>query len=149
MLSQSRIRVRAAGIIFQQNRLLILEHTKGEDSYWVLPGGGVEFGESSSDALVREIHEELGLSVRVNDLLFCDDVLFPDRHILDLYFSCSLFNNDPVILEKRTAVTDYRFAERSELIGLDLRPPLQDVLEGLFTDQTRLPFRYQNYDVRQ
>ncbi|WP_411966761.1 NUDIX domain-containing protein [Haloferax sp. YSSS75] len=39
-----------------------------QDGKWVLPGGGVESGESKTDALVREIHEETGLDATVETL---------------------------------------------------------------------------------
>ena len=36
---------------------------------WMLPGGGVEFGESPADAVVREVYEETGMHVRITGLL--------------------------------------------------------------------------------
>jgi len=54
--------------------------------YWVLPGGGVEPGESAVRALIREFQEELGLPVKVRGFLFCDEVLLPEKHNIDLYF---------------------------------------------------------------
>lgn len=65
----SRIRVVAVGLNWRDGRLLAAEvrddagRLKG-----VRPlGGGVEFGESWRDALMREFREELGLEVRVGD----------------------------------------------------------------------------------
>jgi ADP-ribose pyrophosphatase YjhB (NUDIX family) len=36
---------------------------------WMLPGGGVEFGESPAEAVVREVYEETGMHVRITGLL--------------------------------------------------------------------------------
>ena len=54
---------RVAGVLINHGRVLFQQDPK--DLYWVLPGGAVEFGEKSDEALVREMNEELGASVRV------------------------------------------------------------------------------------
>lgn len=43
---------------------------------WTLPGGGLDFGERPADAVVREVHEETGLHVRVEELLDADAELW-------------------------------------------------------------------------
>jgi 8-oxo-dGTP pyrophosphatase MutT (NUDIX family) len=52
------------------NRILIVEPTYKD--YWELPGGAVEADESPYDAAVRELKEELGLSVAPGRLLVVD-----------------------------------------------------------------------------
>ena len=49
---------RVAGIALSEGRLLL--HTSDRDDFWSLPGGRCEFGETSAEALVREMREELG-----------------------------------------------------------------------------------------
>ena len=62
----------AAGVIFtdEQGRVLMV-HTTYKD-YWDIPGGYVERGESPREAALREVREELGLSVVVDKLLAID-----------------------------------------------------------------------------
>ncbi len=49
---------RAAGILIERDHVLL--HKQREDHHWALPGGGIELGERSKDAVVREFEEELG-----------------------------------------------------------------------------------------
>jgi ADP-ribose pyrophosphatase YjhB (NUDIX family) len=50
--------MRVAALIFQNGHVLVQRGTK--DSYWALPGGRAEIGESSQETIIREIGEELG-----------------------------------------------------------------------------------------
>jgi len=64
------VRTRAAAVIIQEDAILLVLHRKGESRYYLLPGGGVEQGESEGEALERELLEETGLTVSPLRLLF-------------------------------------------------------------------------------
>lgn len=56
----------AAGLLLTHDGQLLLAQRPGDkpwSGWWELPGGKIEPGESASDALVRELHEELGIHV--------------------------------------------------------------------------------------
>ena len=57
--------IRVGGLLALEDRILMVQQGRGESRYWLLPGGGVRFGESLAHALMRETHEELGLRVAV------------------------------------------------------------------------------------
>jgi ADP-ribose pyrophosphatase YjhB (NUDIX family) len=57
--------VAAASAIVTNNESAILVHRRTDNDLWALPGGGMEFGESISDTVVREVREETGLRVAV------------------------------------------------------------------------------------
>ena len=59
-------RVRA--VIINSNKILLINRIKENNSYWVIPGGGVERGESRKQAVKRECLEELGINVQVERL---------------------------------------------------------------------------------
>lgn len=61
-------RVRA--IIVQNSKILLIKRVKPEIVYWVIPGGGVEEGETIESALQRECLEELGVEVAVGEPIF-------------------------------------------------------------------------------
>src|SRR5438132_1581061 len=57
--------LRVAAIIVRQNQILLVEHRKRGQRYWVLPGGRLEGHETLDAALRRELKEELRLDARV------------------------------------------------------------------------------------
>jgi 8-oxo-dGTP pyrophosphatase MutT (NUDIX family) len=77
MTAKTIIRGRACAIVRQAGRILL--NRFGGDSFWALPGGAVELGEFSSDALVREMREELGTTVEIGRLVWIVENLFDYR----------------------------------------------------------------------
>ncbi|WP_328326797.1 NUDIX domain-containing protein [Kribbella sp. NBC_00382] len=61
--------IRAGIVLLTAAGVAAIERVRGGMTYYTLPGGGVEDGESPQEAAVRESHEELGLIVRVDGLL--------------------------------------------------------------------------------
>jgi 8-oxo-dGTP pyrophosphatase MutT (NUDIX family) len=62
---------RYQGAILRGDKILLIKHTEHEGgrSYWLLPGGGIETGETEEDCVVREMLEETSLKVKVRRLL--------------------------------------------------------------------------------
>ena len=57
-------------ILDERNRVLMVrQHHEGRD-IWMVPGGGIEDGETSSQAGVREVREETGLDVKIGKLIW-------------------------------------------------------------------------------
>lgn len=54
-----------AGVLFSEDRTHVLLILRRDVPVWVLPGGGVDSGETPEEALVREILEETGLCVKI------------------------------------------------------------------------------------
>lgn len=90
------IRVRVAAAIVEDGRVLLVRHLKDGRETLLLPGGGVEPGETLHDALVRELREETGYAVTPGPLLFTAESIPPDkhRHILHICFRATRDQQD-------------------------------------------------------
>ena len=75
--------VRGIGYNPKTNSILLVKHTYSKG--WVLPGGGVEVGESMLTALKRELSEEAGLK--------CESA-----KVLDVYHNSSISKRDHVVI---------------------------------------------------
>jgi len=70
----TRFQFRAAAIIRREGHVLI--HRATTEVSWALPGGRVEMGEISSEALARELEEELGVVGKIGPLAIVMEDLF-------------------------------------------------------------------------
>lgn len=68
--------IRTAGLIVVQNNQLLLAFSKNKNA-WYLPGGKVDAGENSLDALRREIREELNIELDTQRLQYYYHITAP------------------------------------------------------------------------
>ena len=74
-------KVGVGGIVLQDGKvLLLLRRNAPEAGSWSLPGGRVEFMEHLEDAVVRELREELGITVEVESLVCVVNHIVPDEN---------------------------------------------------------------------
>ncbi len=88
----------SCGIILKNGKILCAKRLPGSwDDLWEFPGGKVETGESPSQAVIRELYEEL--NIRVEILLPMPTVLYRYPHLyLQLFpFICRIVENTPQI----------------------------------------------------
>jgi ADP-ribose pyrophosphatase YjhB (NUDIX family) len=64
--------VRCQAVILKDNKMLVLRqyNYKRQEEYWMLPGGGLEDGETEQQCIIREIKEETGSDVEIKEILF-------------------------------------------------------------------------------
>lgn len=71
-VSDLRPRTSVYGILLKDDKILLVPHWDGYD----LPGGGIEIHETISQALVREFHEETGLTVVPKNIITAESSFF-------------------------------------------------------------------------
>lgn len=127
------IRIRAAGILVKDGQILLVRHEKNGKSYWLLPGGGVDFGESVEEALVREFREEVGLPIKAGKLVLVHDSIPPNRHrqVLNLYFVVTADHYN-IKVTPDAVLRDAAFYPLSEFPNMTVNPDVKrEILEGL------------------
>ncbi|MCX6646126.1 MAG: NUDIX hydrolase [bacterium] len=122
-------RLRVAMIARDINgRILLLQHVREHGNYWVLPGGGVDLGESVEDAMVREIREELGVESEVERLVAIGELIMPSRHVVDFFFNGKLEKDSGFKVKYEEGIGDARWFSVEEIEDLNILPPEIKVL---------------------
>lgn len=76
-------------LLFDQSgeKVLMVKNKGEERSYYTLPGGAVEPGETLEEAAIREMKEEAGLDVKVHGLFSVREGFFEDRQHHAIFFT--------------------------------------------------------------
>lgn len=87
----------AAGLVFRDGQLLITKRCaeKHLGGFWEFPGGKREKYESFEACLVRELREELGIEVKVGEMLERLTHQYPDKKVHLRFFRCHWLQNEP------------------------------------------------------
>lgn len=132
--------VAAASAVITNENGDVLVHRRVDNDLWALPGGGMEFGESVSETVVREVYEETGLHVRPVHVI---GVYSDPRHVFaytdgevrqefSVCVACQVLGGDLRVSDESR---ELRFVPRAELEGLAMHPRImariRDHLDGV------------------
>ena len=119
-----------AAIIVRDGRIFATQRGYGDwKDWWEFPGGKIEPGESTEDALKREIREELATEIEVDELLTTVEYDYPKFHLTMHCYLCTIISGDLSLLEHE----DARWLALDELDCVKWLPADKDVIEKLST----------------
>ncbi len=117
-----------AAIIIHENKIFATQRGYGEfEGGWEFPGGKVEPGETSQEALAREIMEELDTQIEAGELLDTVEYDYPKFHLSMDCFLCTIKSGHLVLKEHEAA----RWLTRETLDSVDWLPADQSLIGKL------------------
>jgi mutator protein MutT len=124
-----------AAVIERAGAYLVTRRPRGThlEGFWEFPGGKCEAGETLEACLMREIEEELGVTVRVGAEVFTVAHEYPERVVQLHFFACELAGDPQALLGQ-----EMRWVPRSELRALEF-PPADAELIAMLTGQRETP----------
>jgi 8-oxo-dGTP pyrophosphatase MutT (NUDIX family) len=100
--NKGRFSFRVAGVCIYEGKLLV--HRSSKDTYWTLPGGRLEMGESTEDGLKREMMEEIGENVSLEGLYSIAENFFTyegeEVHEMGFYYQMKLSDGSPLLKQE-------------------------------------------------
>ncbi|EEY34688.1 NUDIX domain-containing protein [Pseudoleptotrichia goodfellowii] len=143
-MEKIRPRVRVAGILIENERILLIEHSKNDKKYWLVPGGGVDWGESTAESLIREYKEETNLDIEVESFLFLSETIAPDKekHVINLYFKVKRkdTSKEDLKLGNEEMLTDLKFFEKEKIKNIKLYPNIKEQIIKLLNKEEIVPY---------
>jgi ADP-ribose pyrophosphatase YjhB (NUDIX family) len=130
-------RIRVSALLRWEGRILLCRHEKaGRGEYWLLPGCGVNAGESLTDALHRELSEEVGIDDELpveGPVALIDSIspkrAFATKHVVHIIFAADLSGRSlAAVTSQDVAVRGHRLFDTAELDDVVLHPPIQRFL---------------------
>ncbi len=131
------INIRPAILIIENGQVLTMQYNYGGQEVYNLPGGNLELGEHLSDALAREMQEELGIEVLVGEMVLVGEVYFEDRkkHTLHLLFEGKITAGIPTLNPKETSALAIKWLTINDLEKVNLYPNLSKSIKDYLEEK--------------
>ncbi len=136
--------VRPSMIILRGKKILLLKYNYSGHDVYGLPGGNPEGIETLEDTLVRELKDELNLSVKLDRLALAGEVISPEnkKTALHCVFLGQIEDGTPRINPEHTTALDCEWKEVNKLDSLNLYPNVGKYIKNLVLQKHLLPNPY-------
>ena len=125
---ENKIVVVVKGIIIHDNKVLIIQRSADDEigaNIWECVGGKIDFGEDLEDALIREVKEEVNLTITVDKLLYAVTLKTNEhRQVVILTYSCTAHDNMVMLSGEHK---NYLWANKEQMMSLLSKPIVDDL----------------------
>jgi 8-oxo-dGTP diphosphatase len=125
-----------AALIWDNDKFMICQRpaNKARALLWEFVGGKVEPGETKEQALIRECHEELDVTLSVGDVFI--DVIheYPDITVHLTLFDATIAEGEPQKLEHN----DIKWITPSEITNYDFCPADEEILKKIICERNKI-----------
>lgn len=117
-------------VIVKGKKVLLVQRSH-EDHWmagkWAFPGGELDKGETLEQGLKREIEEETGLKVKLEDIAYLPEISYKKKHA---FFVCKKFTGSVTInADGVHEHEDHKWATESEISSMDTVPDVLGVVK--------------------
>lgn len=124
----------AAAVIHHNGSYFATQRGYGEfEGMWEFPGGKIEPGESRDVALKREIQEELGTDIAINEFLHTIEYDYPSFHLIMHCYLCQIEAGEIELREHKSA----RWLTAETLNSVEWLPVDKELIGILKTQLTK------------
>ena len=119
------IKVRVATVIEKDDKFLCVKLVQGSREFWILPGGTLEYGESLTECLIRELKEETHLDIEPQKIIYMRDLIGPGSHSIEIFFYSTIKACTPKLgidpgSDGRHTLDEVKWLSLVELAGVTL-----------------------------
>ena len=127
-MEEPKPRITSAVIVEHEGKVLLGRRNKTNcEGMWVIPGGGVDWGEKIKDAAIREIKEETGMDVEIVKQLGHQEVINTPGNYHAIVFFHLAKSNDPTI-KASDDLSEAKFFTLNEIKELNTVKSVKDAL---------------------
>lgn len=118
-----KFHITVKGIVVLDNKILLLKRVKPSTDglgFWELPGGGLEYGETPNQALIRELKEETGLDIVIIKPAYTFTKIREDYQTVGIGFLCIPKNDHVRISDEHTDYCFVTIEKAKELLDKEI-----------------------------
>ena len=140
------MKVRPSALIWRQyanqTEVLLMRYNYGGQDVFALPGGNPDRDETLPQTIIREIREELGVSVDVGEMILAGEMLLSQRNddVLHIVFAARNLRGEPNINSAETTALNLVWIPVSEVDKLNLYPNIGAKIQPWFNSATYLGY---------
>jgi mutator protein MutT len=124
-----RPQVGVGGVVIDGDRILLVQRRHHpRKGHWAVPGGKVSPGEKMRDAVKRELVEETGLEVEVDEVVWVGEIVEESVHLVLVDFMARVVGGQ---LSPGDDATDARWVRFDDLDEYQLTPTMYELIDTL------------------